>query len=97
MGKRLRTEHLEVRASGSPFLHARVAVIVAKHGHTVVERNRLRRRLRELVRVRIIPVTGSVDIVIRSLASAYSMTFQQLVDEINKVSLQLREDSINSG
>lgn len=88
-GRRLRTEHLEVRASGSPFSHARVAVIVSKHGHTIVERNRLRRRLRELARTRIIPGAPAIDIIIRSLASAYAVTFQQLSDEIEKISLQL--------
>ena len=90
-GKRLRTEHLEVRASGSPFSHARVAVIVSKHGHTIVERNRLRRRLRELARTRIIPGIGAVDIVIRTLSTAYAVTFQQLAGEIDQISSQLSE------
>lgn len=88
-GKRLRTEHLEVRASGSPFSHARVAVVVSKHGHSIVERNRLRRRLRELARTRIIPGMKAVDIVIRTLSSAYTMTFQQLAGEVDKIGTQL--------
>ena len=81
-GRRLRTEHLEVRAIDSLLLHARVAVVVSKHGHTIVERNRLRRRLRELVRTRLIPRIGGVDLVIRSLSTAYEATFNQLKGEI---------------
>lgn len=96
-GRRLRTEHLEVRASSSLFSHARVAVIVSKHGHTIVERNRLRRRLRELARTRIIPGAGAIDIIIRSLSSAYMVTFQQLTGEIDRISLQLSEKPADTG
>ncbi len=95
-GKRLRTDHLEVRASGSPFLHARVAVVVSKHGHNIVERNRLRRRLRELARIRIIPDAEGVDIVIRSLSSAYTATFEELRSEIDTVCLQLSKLFVGS-
>ncbi len=73
----------------SPFSHARVAVVVSKHGHTIVERNRLRRRLRELARTRIIPGMGSVDIIIRTLSNAYVMSFQQLAAEIDMIAQQL--------
>ena len=92
-GRRLRTEHLDVRAIDSLLSHARVAVIVAKHGHSIVERNRLRRRLRELARTRIIPVTHGVDVVIRSLASAYDVSFEQLGREIETVATRLGSTS----
>jgi ribonuclease P protein component len=88
-GRRLRTEHLDVRAIDSLLSHARVAVIVAKHGHSIVERNRLRRRLRELARTRIIPVTHGVDLVIRSLATAYDASFEQLGSEVETVVAKL--------
>jgi len=88
-GRRLRTEHLDVRAIDSLLSHARVAVIVAKHWHSIVERNRLRRRLRELARTRIIPVTHGVDLVIRSLATAYDASFEQLSTEVETVVTKL--------
>ena len=66
-----------------------MAVVVPKHGHTIVERNRLRRRLRELARTRIIPGMRSVDIIIRTLSSAYVMSFQQLAAEIDMIAQQL--------
>lgn len=84
-GRRIRTEYLEVRSSDSLLSHARVAVIVGKHGHTIVERNQLRRRLREMVRTRLIPVMGAADVVVRSLPSAYELSYVELLAEFEKV------------
>ena len=84
-GRRLRTEHLEVRASDSLLSHARAAVIVGKHGHTIVERNQLRRRLRELVRVKVLSALEATDIVVRALPSAYERSFAELSKEIDEV------------
>lgn len=84
-GRRLRTEHLEVRANDSLLSHARAVVVVGKHRHSIVERNRLRRRLRELVRTRLLPTIGGIDLVVRSLPSAYDASFETLVIEIEKV------------
>jgi RNase P protein component len=39
----------------SALPHARVGFVVPKYGHTSVDRNRLKRRLRELVRTRLLP------------------------------------------
>ena len=88
-GRRLRTEHLDVRATDSLLSHARVTVIVAKHGHTIVERNRLRRRLRELTRTKVIPNLGSVDVVVRTLSSAYEASFDVLMVEAVKIAQEL--------
>lgn len=88
-GRRIRTEHLEVRSSDSLLSHARVAVIVGKHGHTIVERNRLRRRLREMVRTRLIPVMGGADVVVRPLPSAYELSYAELLAEFEKIILRV--------
>lgn len=90
-GRRLRTEHLEVRTVASLFSHVRLAVIVGKHRHTIVERNRLRRRLRELARVRLIPFYSEIDVVIRSLPTAYGASFSVLTREIDEIGRQLSE------
>jgi large subunit ribosomal protein L34 len=89
-GRRLRTDHLEVRANDSLLSHARAAVVVGKHGHSVVERNLLRRRLREIVRTTLLPVVGAMDIVVRSFPSAYDASFQELMAEIETAAGQLR-------
>ncbi len=90
-GRRLRTEHLEVRTVASLLSHVRLAVIVGKHRHTVVERNRLRRRLRELARIRLIPFHSELDVVIRSLPTAYKASFSALTEEIDEIGRQLGE------
>ena len=86
----MRTEHLDVRISDSLLSHSRVAVVVGKAGHTIVERNRVRRRLREIVRTRFVPVVKPVDCVIRALESAYQASFAELSDEVEKIAGNFR-------
>ena len=90
----MRTEHLEVRANESLLSHARAAVIVGKHGHTIVERNRLRRRLRELVRSKILPAVKASDIVVRAFPSAYGSSFNALSKEIDNVLQMLKTPDV---
>ena len=92
-GRRLRTEHLDVRANDSLLSYARAAVIVGKHGHTIVERNQLRRRLRELVRLKILSATKANDIIVRVFPSAYDSSFNQLSNEIDEVVGMLQQPS----
>ena len=73
--------------------YCRVAVVVAKYGHTVVKRNRLRRRLRELARVLLIPKLSGVDLVIRALPGAYTADFRELAVEVEQIQLQLAAES----
>ena len=91
-GRRLRTEHLEVRASDSLLSHARVAVIVGKHGHTIVERNRLRRRLRELVRLKVLSALEATDVVVRAFPSAYERSFADLSKEVDDLAGRIQHD-----
>jgi ribonuclease P protein component len=89
VGKRLRTEHLSARAASSLLPYCRVAVIVGKHGHSVVERNRLRRRLRELVRLHVIPDFTGIDLVLFAGSSAYDLEFEKLTGETISIKAQL--------
>jgi ribonuclease P protein component len=77
-GKRARTALLDVRALASPLSHPRIGVVVPRYRHTVVERNRVKRRIRELARIHIVPVGGSVDLVIRARDDAYRASFLEL-------------------
>lgn len=72
------------------LIYCRVAVIVGKYGHTIIERNRLRRRLRELARIRLLPSCNGVDIVIWPLREAYRVDFRQLGIEIDEIKRGLR-------
>ena len=84
-GKRMQTERLEARASASLFLHPRVGIVVPKHRHKVVDRNRVKRRLRELVRTTLLPDLGRVDLLIRAKPEAYNSTFNELNADVAQI------------
>ena len=90
-GRRWRTEHLDVRATASPLSFARLGLVVPKHGRTSVERNKLKRRLRELIRTRILAPAGirGVDLVIRALPAAYTASFVELDQEVAGIARRL--------
>ena len=83
----MQTEHLEARASASLLLHPRVGIVVPKYRYTIVSRNRVRRRLRELARLRLLPNLGNVDLLLRAKPPAYATTFEQLASEVDAISL----------
>ena len=52
-----------------------------KYKHGSVDRNRLKRRLREIIRTSLLPVLGDqspVDVVVRAMPQAYGATFETL-------------------
>lgn len=85
-GKRSGTAHLDVFDSPSPLSHLRLGLIVPRHGHTAVERNLLKRRLREIVRKELIPrlQRGDVvlDIIVRARRNAYGIPYEDLRAEL---------------
>ena len=85
-GKRKRTRHLDVFVSASPVSHPRWGVVVPKHKQTIVRRNRLKRRLREVGRTEVLPRlrTAGVDIdfMVRARPEAYAAEFDALRDEL---------------
>ena len=81
----MQTEHLEARASASLLLHPRVGIVVPKYKQNIVARNRVRRRLRELVRLRLLPQTEKVDVLLRARPTAYDSSFDQLATEIDEI------------
>jgi ribonuclease P protein component len=81
-GKRHRTDHLDLFIRPSPLAYSRLAVIVARFGHTAPQRNRLRRRLREICRRAILPVLAPADLAVRARAVAYVATFDRLQAEL---------------
>jgi len=76
----------------SHLTHPRVGIVVPRHRHTAVDRNRLKRRLRELVRLELLPVMRSrhaVDLVIRAQRDAYNVDMEALRTDIATVSHRL--------
>ena len=85
---------LEVRAIASPFAHlpgsrTRVGLIVPRYRHSAVARNRVKRRLRELSRTRLLPSDVAADVVIRIRAEAYRAPFAALATDVDRVLGQL--------
>ena len=85
-GKRSRTAHLDVFDSASPVAFPRVGLVVPKHRRNSVERNKLKRRLREVLRLEVLPRLRdrdmAVDILVRARREAYNATYAQLQQEL---------------
>ncbi|MDT8342391.1 MAG: ribonuclease P protein component [Longimicrobiales bacterium] len=81
-GKRRRTEQVDVFFAASPGSFPRLGVVVPKHRHTIVERNLVRRRLREIGRVELLPrlrsAGRSLDVLLRARPEAYGAPFASL-------------------
>lgn len=85
-GKRRKTRHLDAFVSPSPAAFPRLGVVVPKHKHTIVERNLVRRRLREIGRTVVLPALrnsgAALDVLVRARPDAYAAPFAQLRDEL---------------
>ena len=69
--------------------HPRLGVVVPRHGRSIVERNRMRRRLREIARRDLLPQLAPLDLVIRSRASAYQSDFKALAADLDRWAVSL--------
>jgi len=87
-GKRERTSHLDVFHTASPVSHSRLGLIVPKHGHRIVDRNRLKRRLREIGRLELLPRLEELeeprDLLIRARKEAYGAGFEELSSQLTE-------------
>jgi ribonuclease P protein component len=67
----------------------RIGLIIPRFKHTAVLRNQLKRRLRELARIQLVPLTVSMDVVLRIKPDAYEASFAALTKDIEQVLEQL--------
>jgi len=81
-GKRIRTAHCDVRISASLLLSGRAGIVVPKFGRHSVDRNRVKRRLSELVRCELLPHLHHIDVLIRTRPEAYGASFDALRDDV---------------
>jgi len=77
-GTRDRTPWFEIRRVPSSLSHPRVAIVVPRFGESAVARNRVKRRLRELVRRELLPGIAPQDVVVRATPLAYRVPFETL-------------------
>ena len=85
----MRTATMDVRAIASLRACARVGVVVPKYKHSAVARNRLKRRLRELVRLEWLPMLPAMDVVVRVIPPAYDRDFDALRSEMRQAGQRL--------
>jgi RNase P protein component len=64
--------------------------VIPKYKHSSVDRNRLKRRLRELSRLRLLPADLAADVVLRIRPDAYDATFEALTSDIDRALSQLQ-------
>jgi len=67
----------------------RVGLIVPRYRQSAVARNRVKRRLRELARTRLLPTDVAADIVIRIRPDAYHVAFSALATDVDRILAQL--------
>lgn len=85
-GKRTRTPHLDVLVAESPASFSRVGLVVPRHGHSAVERNLVKRRLREALRREVLPRLDqrslSLDVMVRARREGYGAPYGVLAAEL---------------
>ncbi|MCL7966776.1 MAG: ribonuclease P protein component [marine benthic group bacterium] len=79
-GRRHRCGPIDLFLGPGPGDAPRAAIVVPRHGHTAVERNRLKRRLREIVRLHWLPTGAKGDLIVRARPSAYGSDYGDLLE-----------------
>jgi ribonuclease P protein component len=92
-GKRKRTRHLDVFVASSPVAFPRLGLVVPRHRQKVVRRNLLKRRLREIGRLEVLPglnrAERALDVMVRARPEAYAASYAELLDELRMVTEEL--------
>ena len=81
----MRTPHLDVAWRPNDTGRPRTGIVVPRFQFTAPSRNRLRRRLREILRRYALPGLSPVDIVVRAKPTAYTVPFAVLRAELTDV------------
>jgi len=90
-GKRVRLPHLELAWLPRPNpARSRSGIIVPLYQRTAVQRNQLRRRIREILRRETLRLLPPVDLVVRARREAYSATFAVLRDELAQAATKIK-------
>jgi ribonuclease P protein component len=83
---------MDVRATASLPAFPRVGFVVPKYKQSAVARNRLKRRLREIVRLHVLPDMPPLDLVIRVFPSAYDRSPDALRQDLEQALRRLSRD-----
>ncbi len=84
---------MDVFVASSPVSRSRLGLIVPKHRHSIVERNRLKRRMREAGRTEVLPrllkAGVALDVLVRARREAYGADFGSLSEELVEITEEL--------
>ncbi len=78
----MRTSHLDLAWRPNPMGHPRLGIVVPRFQFTAVARNRLRRRVKEILRRDALATLPAVDLVVRAKRAAYAASFAVLRAEL---------------
>ncbi len=81
-GRHWHTPHLDLAWRRNAIGHPRMGIVVPRFQFTAVARNRLRRRLREILRRDALARLPAVDLVVRAKRAAYAAPFAALRAEL---------------
>lgn len=85
----MRASHLDVFVAPSPVSRPRYGLVIPRHGHKIVDRNRLKRRLREIGRIEVLPRLHraglDLDVLVRARREAYGRPYRELKAELEKL------------
>lgn len=85
----MRLRHLDIAWRPNTTGHARIGIVVPRYGLTAVARNRLRRRVREILRRGPLSNLPAIDLVVRAKRAAYAARFAVLRAELTDATAQL--------
>ena len=91
--------HLDARVLASPLGFPRVGIVVPRHQHSAVDRNVLKRRLRELVRVNLLPALRdrpALDVAIRARREAYAAPMNSLRTDVLEIQARVTDDALRA-
>ena len=81
-GRRVRLRQFDIAWRPNTKGRARIGIVVPLFGLTAVARNRLRRRVREILRRELLGNLPAVDLVVRARRTAYTARFATLRAEL---------------
>ena len=67
-----------------------------RFGHSAVDRNTVKRRLRTLGRTELLPMMGALDVVIRANPAAYAASFDELRAALHQVMKKLPKTDLQA-
>jgi len=90
----MRSRYVDVIVAASPVSHPRLGVVVPKYRNSGVERNLVKRRVREIGRKDILPrlreAGRDLDILVRARPEAYGAPFAALREELLRTVEKIR-------